>query len=114
MSLVTTLFRSRRLNGAWKDPSSTTVYEGPVADLVRQLESAAQARGLTVSRWQTNSRANSRISTVTWAIHRGQRAAASGQQQDVIAMVQLNSVEGKTERSEAYRKLHRMLAAMGE
>lgn len=109
-SLVTKLFKSRRLPSG----SRQVEYQGAVADLVRELEAEAAARGLTVSRWQTNSRHNAHVTTVTWAAHRGRRAASSTRQTYVVKVVCFSGVEGRTAQCEAHRQLQQLLAAVRE
>jgi hypothetical protein len=78
------------------------------AELVGQIEAAAAAKGLTVSRWQTVG-GSTRL-TITWAIHRGERVAQLAQQDNIIGdKVILTAMEGSTTRSTAYRALSKLL-----
>lgn len=104
-SLVSTLYKSR----AWVGDGFR--YEGAVADLVREIETEAAAQGLTVSRWQTNGHGG-HVEMVTWAVHRGERAASSGRQEEVVRMVWFSGAEGTTERCVAFRQISKLLVAV--
>lgn len=79
-----------------------------VHELVSEIESTANGAGLTLSRWQANK--GSRATTVSYAIHSGERAAQFRLQPEgeIIASCQMGQLEGTTERCEAYRKLNAM------
>ncbi|MEI8308818.1 MAG: hypothetical protein WCF99_17280 [Chloroflexales bacterium] len=112
MSLVSSLRTSRQITGAWKSPNHKIVHRGAVTTLVRQIETEAARRGLSVSRWQTFRRGSTQIATVAWAIHREPKAARSSAQTDAIAVVRFAGAEGSTVQSVAYRQLSRLLAAL--
>jgi hypothetical protein len=108
-SLVGALYKSRRRivdGNGWP----MIIYKSAVVDLVEKLISAADKKGLTVSRWETNSTANSFVKFITWGVHTGKRTERHQVLGDrMVAMVSLNHSEGTTERCQAYRKLKKLL-----
>jgi len=99
------LYHSRR----WDAKTQSFYYASDVVDLVQALEQAAQEKGLTVSRWQSN--LSSRKVRVRWAAHYGERPDSSAQLDDaaLVGMVQFYGLEGTSKRCEAYRELSRLL-----
>lgn len=81
-----------------------------VGQLVSKIESVCNQKGFTLSRWQSN-QGSHRVS-ITYAVHTGERAGQFRCQQteNVKSYEYLSQMEGSTKRSEAYRKLSRMLA----
>jgi hypothetical protein len=112
-SVVKYLYRSRKL--AHVDATKWQFefeYRSDVANLVRAIESKAAERGLTLSRWQTNSTRNSHICTVTYAVHEGARPASSYDLPDDAAVVRFSGLEGTTEKCRAYRELWKLFCSM--
>jgi hypothetical protein len=83
-------------------------YDTPVANYVRQFDKYVTEKGYTLSRWETHSKMCGWYTTVTYAIHKGDRPTRSDQLPDSedTFILTLNQVEGRTERCTAYRKLH--------
>ena len=109
MSLVNVLYKSK-VYGTRDDGFYGTIgYESDVADLVRAIEDKATVRGLTVSRWLTNSTAAGYAQSITWAVHSGPRPVRTTLLPEDARTVKLNNVEGKTKRCEAYQKLSGLL-----
>ena len=116
-SVVKQLYRSRQLKEYGKKPPrryevDVWEYRSDVADLVRAIESKAAERGLTLSRWQTNSRRNSRICTVTYALHTGMRPVSSDYVPEGSAWVRFPGLEGTTSRCRAHRELRKLWNAL--
>jgi hypothetical protein len=112
MSLVSKLYRSRTRNkrdGLWH-----VIWGSDVVDKVRELEASAAERGLTVSRWQTNSKRRGWVKNITWAVHFGLRPRSSAKLLRGSLQIVLNSTEGTSTCCEAYHALHRLLVAMEE
>lgn len=85
-----------------------TEYQSEFVELVRAIESAAEAKGLTLSRWQSNG--SGRSVTVRYALHTGERAEQMRYQDGLADSVELTTLEGTTRRCGAYK----VLAAMAE
>jgi hypothetical protein len=112
-SVVKYLYRSRKL--AHVDATKWQFefeYRGDVANLVRAIESKAAERGLTLSRWQTNSTRNSHICTVTYALHFGWRNARAKDQYTAVYKVSFPGLEGTTQKCRAYRELWKLFCSM--
>lgn len=91
------------------DPETgQTVYTGPVADLVRDMEKAAKTVGCTLSRWHTNY--NNWSCMITYAVHEGPRPRQFRQldPSKVRSWTRFYTEEGTTERCTAYKKLAAM------
>jgi|SRR5579864_976108 len=84
----------------------------PVAKLVESIEQQTAERGLTVSRWQTNSKAHGFVDHITWTIHTGPRAVQARYQKNIVSSIVLHQIEGNTENCRAYRQLSRLLKAI--
>ena len=97
-----TLYHSRR----W-DEKRGTYYESPMVDLVKTIETLATQQGLSLYRWQTASRHNGHIVTITWGLHRGSRPRYSRDCNGTT--VTLSQIEGKTQACEAYKRLLTLL-----
>ena len=90
---------------------------GDVLDIVEELNEACEARGLTLSRWQTSNRELTPISptavrywtTVTYLIHTGERKAQSRHVKGVKHKLVLHSREGFTKDCLAYKRLSEVL-----
>lgn len=108
MTVVNQLYKSSR----YDFDAQTFSYESRVADLVRELEREAAARGYTLSRWQAN-RGGHRT-TITYAVHTGERRAQFRLQPEgsLVAWAELSQAEGTTERCEAFRVLRAVLEAL--
>ena len=106
MSLVDKLYNSRR----WNSRNNSTYYEGPMADLVKELEATAKKKGLTVSRWQTNR--GKFDCTVTWAVHEGARPSMSQHLPESAQVVSFSGIEGQTPRSKSYKYIKSLLDAI--
>jgi hypothetical protein len=78
-----------------------------VIPLVDELQALCEANGLTLSRWQTNGAKHR--TTITYAIHKGGRAAQFRLQHEVLDWNELSQSEGATARCEAYRKIAGLL-----
>lgn len=106
--IINSLFSSRQYNPA----TQTITYSSDVVELVKQVEAAAEAKGLTLSRWQANK--SGRKVTITYAIHSGDRAVQARYQpeESVVASCTLDALEGTSKRCEAYRKLNAMLSEL--
>jgi hypothetical protein len=100
-------------NGHYNGRSGETTYESEFIDLIRDIERAAGAKGLTLSRWQSNG--SGRTVTVRYALHTGERAAQLRYMDDnaVIGDIELNALEGKTRRCAAYKELASMAESAG-
>lgn len=81
-----------------------------VGQLVSKIESICNQKGFSLSRWQANQGGHS--VSITYAVHAGDRARQFRYQpsESVKSYEYLSQMEGTTERSEAYRKLSRLLA----
>lgn len=88
---------------------NTHVYSGPVVDMIRQISASAEAKGLTLSRWQANK--PGRKTVITYAIHSGARADQARHQSGIVASVVLLAPEGKTSRCDAYAQLVDLIGA---
>lgn len=85
------------------------LYNGGVTEeLANRVAEMAEAKGLTLSRWQANK--GNHATTITYAVHTGERAAQFRWQPDesVIDFERLNNLEGTTPRCEAYKALVRL------
>ncbi len=105
-SVVKHLYRSRKWVGGRYG------YNGEVVGLVLAIESKAAERGLTLSRWQTNSTRNSHICTVAYALHTGARPASSYELPEDATVVRFNGLEGMTQKCRAYRELWKLFCSM--
>lgn len=83
---------------------------GQTEELVNAIAEKAKEQGLALSRWQTNGAGHS--TTITYALHSGERAGQFRYQSDVVDSVRLNSLEGATSRSAAYRSLSKLAKAV--
>ncbi len=109
-AVVRQLYRSRRWCG-WNTGFGMRdeyTYRSDVADLVRAIESMAAERGLTLSRWQTNSTRNSHICTVTYVLHTGSRPRSSDYVPEGSFWVRFSGLEGTTSRCRAHRELRKL------
>lgn len=93
----------------WDTARGHWVVDTPVARLLSHLEAAVQARGLTLSRWQSSKA--KWIVRITYAIHYGARPVQSRHlyPEAIVASVVLYNREGKTEKCEAYRGFTQLL-----
>jgi hypothetical protein len=78
----------------------------PVTKLVDDIQTLAESKGYTFSRWQSNKGKYEVV--ITYAIHKGDRASQYRLQHDVMDHITLNQIEGITVNCEAYRKLSRL------
>lgn len=102
--VVQQLYRSRRY-----DPVCLSFeYQSDVAFLVTAIEGKARERGLMLSRWQTNSRRNSHICTITYVLHTGPRPVSSDYVPEGSACVRFPGLEGTTSRCRAHRELRKL------
>ena len=108
MSLVNTL-RNSATFGWLVDGYGVKGYEGEVVNLVRKIEEKAEDRGLSVSRWATNSTRTGYTKAITWAVHEGERPARTTLLPEGSYTVVLSHTEGSTSRCEAHRKLSELL-----
>lgn len=103
-NLVTYLYSYTRTwqNGRW-------IVDTPLARLLVNVEAKAQARGLTLSRWQSSKA--KWIVRITYALHYGARPVHFRHiyPGNLVAHVVLHNREGKSERCEAYRGLTQLL-----
>lgn len=86
--------------------------ESPTAKLIEKIEAVCAEKNLTLSRWQAN---GGNFSTkIRYAVHAGEREWQFRLQPEatIIVTATLYQAEGKTERSEAFRELSKMLAAL--
>lgn len=104
-SLSTKLFNSRLFD----HETGRRIYQSEMVDLVQQLEAAAAAKGLTLSRWETT--VGKYGKSITYALHSGERAAQFRYQpkESVVDYCYLGTLEGTSRRCEAYRALSAML-----
>jgi hypothetical protein len=109
-SLANHLYRSRSYDYELK----RYFYRSEVADLVRQLEEDAAARGVNFSRWETTQGKWGK--RITYALHTGERQAQFRYmpQGSVIDVCVLDQVEGTSRRCEAYRGLSSLMDALLE
>lgn len=80
----------------------------PVGQLIDQLEATAREKGLTLSRFQANK--NKHAVSVTYVVHSGERAAQARWQENVVTSVNLQSLEGHTEKCAAFKALTGLLS----
>ena len=86
------------------------LYNGGVTEeLANHLAAEAEAKGLTLSRWQANK--GRHATTITYAVHSGERAAQFRYQpaDSVVDYEIMHQLEGSTPRCEAYRKLEKLV-----
>lgn len=102
MSVAEKLYHSRVYH-----EGAPFTWEGTVVDVVRAIEAVCAAHSLTLSRWETASKRNAWVRTITYAIHTGPRAARFSEMSDdaLVDWVVLSGTEGKTTKSAAWRAL---------
>lgn len=78
---------------------------GVVEEMANNIAAMAEAKGLTLSRWQANK--GNHATTITYALHTGERAPQFRLQADgtVVDFEKLSQLEGSTPRCEAYKAL---------
>ena len=105
MTLTAQLYNSHK----WQDGGYKTVST-PMVQLVRKIEKLAKKMKLVVSRIQTE--VSEFAASVTWAVHEGTRAVSLQDLPKFALWVSFDSIEGQSERSEAYTALARLLSRM--
>lgn len=103
MSIIEKLYKSK------KYVDGKPVFESDLVDLVKEIELLAEAQDITLSRWETNSRHNSYIKTITYALHEGERPYRSQDLPPNTLMIFLDGSEGTSKKCKAYKELSYLL-----